>query len=56
MNLNKIETDQPGFSLQIWWNNKAGGENHRNEPKEEMKINSTKILNSKESFNFVSEF
>lgn len=25
MNLNKIETDQPGFILQISWNNKAGG-------------------------------
>lgn len=24
MNLNEIETDQPGFILQISWNNKAG--------------------------------
>lgn len=40
MNLNKIETDQPGFILTTWWNNKAGtevGRESTDEPEEEIK-------------------
>lgn len=57
MNLNKIETDQPGFILPTWWKQQSrGNKNPTDEPKEEMKINSNKILNLNESFNLVSKF
>lgn len=54
MNLNKIETDRPGFILPTWWNDQAG--KTTDEPKEARKINSMTILSSNESFGFVSEF
>ena len=60
MNLNKIETDQPGFILTTWWNNKAGtgvggGESHR-WARRRNKINATQNLTLNESFSFVSKF
>lgn len=52
MNLNKIETDQPGFILPIWWQQQSRGKKPTDEPKEEIKINSNKNLNPNESFQF----
>lgn len=47
MNLNKIETDQPGFILQISWNSKAEGDKATNKPKEKNK-NHLNAFNSNE--------
>lgn len=50
MNLNKIETDRPGFILPIWWNNQA--EKTSDEPKETRKIHENFKLNWEFQFCF----